>query len=127
MDKQHAVLCQRWEESESDGSFRPDGYSLHLSDQKRKRYIKDHWDNHPASAPNSYSRPTQIPYWVLVEDDVYNSIKNTDKNGVSFNGKPPVNEKEDILIAEIQCLIEAGHLTTDYCSSYAKERIKGLS
>jgi len=55
------VIRQDWLESERGWGFRPDGYSLHLTEEDRKSYIKAYWDRMPDQVPDEYSRPSGDP------------------------------------------------------------------
>lgn len=64
------VVCQKWEESERYWGTRPDGFSLHISYEALRRYVKGYWDSMPDEAPDEYSRPDGTPYPVGVSDAV---------------------------------------------------------
>lgn len=63
------LVCQKWEESERDWGVRPDGYSLHPSEEARERFIKGYWDRMPDEVPDEYSRPSGSPYLCEVDDE----------------------------------------------------------
>jgi len=87
-EKKYQVVCQKWEESERDWGTRPDGYSLHLTDNDREAYIRDYWDSMPDSVPDEYSRPDGTPYLCPVNEETWNEIK-ASKNGIrSFDSVP---------------------------------------
>ncbi len=57
------IVCQKWEETESGWGVRPDGYSLHLSEEDRKEFVKQYWASMPAGpAPDEYSRESGSAY-----------------------------------------------------------------
>ena len=87
-EKKHRVLCQKWEESECGWGTRPDGYSLHLTDEDRRQFIKDYWAGMPKEAPYEYSRQDGMPYWVEVDEKTYNEILKS-KHGIRRFGNPP--------------------------------------
>lgn len=64
------VVCQKWEESELGWGLRPDGFSLHLTFDGLKGYIKSYWASMPDEAPETYSRPSGKPYPVGVASSV---------------------------------------------------------
>lgn len=68
------LLCQKWEESEAGWGTRPDGYSLHLSEEDRKAYVQTHWDALPKEVPDEYSRPDGTPYWFEASEEEYNAV-----------------------------------------------------
>lgn len=74
------AICQLWEESERGWGCRPDGFSLHLTDEDRLKYIKEYWDRQPdGPAPDEYSRPLGWPmskgFNVKVTKEVYAKLK----------------------------------------------------
>ena len=69
--KFHVVFCQKWEESERGWGTRPDGYSLHLTAEDLKRYIKEYWMEMPDAVPDEYSLPDGNSYLTLVKEEVY--------------------------------------------------------
>lgn len=73
----HTVLCQNWDESDpvDDWGIRPDGWSLHLSEEGRKQYVDEYWKGMPDSTPDEYSRPSGEARWVYVTQEVYDAIK----------------------------------------------------
>ena len=86
--KQFIAVCQKWEESERGWGTRPDGYSLHLSQQDKEHYIKTYWEGMPDSVPDEYSRPDGTAYQCSVSEEVFEAIT---KNGGSLReyGTPP--------------------------------------
>lgn len=75
MTQKYTVLCQLWEESERGWGVRPDGYSLHLSENDRQDYINAYWERMPKSVPDEYERPGCNPYWAEVPEEVFNKVK----------------------------------------------------
>lgn len=82
------VVCQKWEESESGWGTRPDGYSLHLSDGLRVKFIKDYWDKMPNYVPDEYSRPDGTPYLVDIDEETYKKIEENDGSYRYFGRAP---------------------------------------
>lgn len=74
------VICQKWEESEKGWGTRPDGFSLHLSLEGLRKFIKDYWDGMPDEAPDEYSRPDGTPYPLGVSDEVLAQIEEAGGN-----------------------------------------------
>ena len=60
-------IVQKWEESERGWGCRPDGYSLHLSEEDRTAYIQKYWKQMPDKTPDEYSRPSGTPYEASVK------------------------------------------------------------
>ena len=77
----HIVIKQTWEESEAGWGIRPDGYSLHLTNEDRDEYIREYWDSMPDDVQHEYSRPSGSPTILEVPDDVYKRIV-VSKNGI---------------------------------------------
>lgn len=90
MTTKKPVIVQKWEESERGWGCRPDGYSLHITEDDRKAYIKDYWDGMPeGEAPYEYSRPDGSPYLADVDVATYEKVKRS-KNGIrSFDRNYP--------------------------------------
>jgi hypothetical protein len=77
------VLCRNWEESERGWGVRPDGISLHLTEQDYKQYVENYWSTMPDRAPDEYSRPATFGnlYEVKASDELYKEIEES-KNGI---------------------------------------------
>lgn len=75
------VLCQLWEESESGWGTRPDGYSLHKSEEDLAKYLKNHTDwllkTYGLATPHEYDRPCGKPYWCEVSQEMFDKIIGT--------------------------------------------------
>jgi hypothetical protein len=86
------LVVQPWEESERGWGIRPDGYSIHLNETDRKRFVKEYWEEQPDYVPDEYSRPSGNPYLqdFLVDDETLarlvvrfgNWEYNLDRNGL---------------------------------------------
>ncbi len=63
------IVVQKWEESEAGWGTRPDGYSLHRTEEDRLAFVTAYWDSMPDRPPAEYSRPDGKPYEVT-EDEV---------------------------------------------------------
>jgi len=55
-EKTHVAYVLTWTESESGWGMRPDGVSLHLTQDDVKNYITAYWDRMPKEVPHEYSR-----------------------------------------------------------------------
>jgi hypothetical protein len=70
------VICQKWEESERGWGTRPDGYTLHLTDEHRRQFVQKHWDSYSdGAAPDEYSRPCGEPYQCQATEEVYQELR----------------------------------------------------
>ena len=90
------VICQRWEESESEPGWgvtvRDDGFSLHLTEEDRIAFIKAYWAKQPkGSAPSYYTRESGNPYKVNLRSDskLYKALLASKKKGIRETGKAP--------------------------------------
>ena len=88
------VVCQKWEESEQGWGTRPDGYSLHLTEEHRVEYIAEYWAGMPKKIPDEYSRPDGQPYLCEVSAAIYEEVK-ASKNGRAYTGSPPGSQGVD--------------------------------
>ncbi len=77
------VLRQDWLESERGWGQRPDGYSLHLTESDRQRYVTEYWGRMPDEVPDEYSRPDGSPVRIDVDELLYAQVK-ASKNGLRF-------------------------------------------
>ena len=83
------LIVQKWEESERGWGTRPDGYSLHLSQQALAAYVDDYWARMPNETPDEYSRPSGTPYSWEADEKTYDEVA-ASKNGIrSFSNKTP--------------------------------------
>lgn len=82
-EKTHVKQVYRldWEESEKGWGERPDGYSLHLTNEDVKEFVKEYWNTMPDEVPEEYSRPFGSPYVINVDNTTYETIK-TSRNGI---------------------------------------------
>lgn len=68
----HVVM---WEESERGWGIRPDGCSVHLSEEKALNFIKSQQDALPKGyVPDEYSRPSGNPRLVEVSESLYKYV-----------------------------------------------------
>ncbi len=71
MEKRYEVLCQQWTETELGWGTRPDGFTLHMTEQHRAQYIRQYWAGMPDRVPDEYSRPDGEPYHCEVDEATY--------------------------------------------------------
>jgi hypothetical protein len=84
------VIVQKWEERERGWGSRPDGYSIHLTEDDRRKFIQAYWAKTPADAPDDYSRPLGTPYEADVDVSQEDMISLMDQAGVwVFNDNYP--------------------------------------
>lgn len=69
------VLRQNWLESERGWGIRPDGYSIHLTQEDCTKFIKDYWERMPDQVPDEYSRPDGEPSLTQVDASTYEAVK----------------------------------------------------
>ena len=84
----YTIVVQKWEESERGWGTRPDGYSLHLSEENRKQFIEKYWDGMPDAVPDEYSRPDGTSYLCDVDEKIFDAVKKS-KNGIRYYGTAP--------------------------------------
>lgn len=79
------VLIQKWEESERGWGTRPDGYSIHQSEEDRQAYIREYMKGRdPDDVPDEYDRTDGAPYWCEIDDDDkrIEELRETSKHGI---------------------------------------------
>lgn len=70
------VWCQDWEESERGWGVRPDGFTLHLTQDDCKKYVTGYnttFNNLP-SAPDEYTRASGPPRLVEVDQKTFEAL-----------------------------------------------------
>ena len=77
------VVYQEWEESERGWGTSPYGYSLHLNNEKRKKYIENYWKDQPDTIPDEYSRPCGSPKDIYVDKNTFQELKT--QEGLRFS------------------------------------------
>jgi hypothetical protein len=92
------AIGQTWTESERGWGTRPDGYSVHLSEEDRLKYNEAHgqWlvETYGNEAPDEYDRPdSESPFEVQITEALHKELlelKEQGKYGVRHfgNGKP---------------------------------------
>lgn len=88
MSARNEVIVQKWEETERGWGQRPDGFSLHLTEEDRQAFIKEYWERMPDSVPDEYSRPDGTPYRAQVDDETFAKLK-TSRNGTRHFSTTP--------------------------------------
>lgn len=91
----HMAVCQKWEESERGWGTRPDGYSLHATEEDRKRYIAAYWAARPAKVPVEYSRPYGTAFSCSVDEKTWDEIVHSECGIRRFRGMPPDDPEID--------------------------------
>jgi hypothetical protein len=77
----HPVVISYWTEYESGWGCRPDGASIHLTNEDFVSFCKEYWGKQPTEVPYEYSKegtPTVID---LDDEVVYNNLR-ASKNGI---------------------------------------------
>lgn len=75
----NTVILQYWEESERGWGVRPDGCSLHISNEDCSKYIKTIYDARTGNIPDEYDRVVGDPIVVSVKSEIYDILlKNKD-------------------------------------------------
>ena len=73
--KLEKIIYVGWEESEKGWGQRPDGCSLHLTEDDFKIFLGLYWDGMPDKAPSEYSRPTGKPVTAQVSPGLYKRVQ----------------------------------------------------
>jgi hypothetical protein len=85
-DKAHVAYLITWTESEKGWGIRPDGASLHLTQDNAKVFLKEYWDGMPAEAPHEFSRNDNATgSLVAVSPDLYAQLKGNKKHSVRLS------------------------------------------
>lgn len=77
----YEVVVQKWEESERGWGTRPNGCSLHLTEDDRNKFVGEYWAKQPDGVPDEYSRPDGSPYKVQVEKEMFEKVQ-TSEHGI---------------------------------------------
>lgn len=82
-DKVYVAYLITWTESEQGWGVRPDGASLHLTQDDAKQYLKEYWDNMPGKVPAEYSRnDSGTGKLVTVGLDLHKQLNLSKKHGI---------------------------------------------
>ncbi len=81
------VICQKWTESDSWSGPSDDGYSLHLTDRDRLKFICEYNKTLPDAVPECYSYANRF-YSIEVDEEVYAKVA-AGKFGLRFYTKAP--------------------------------------
>ena len=88
----HLILVQPWTESEKGWGSRPDGYSLHLSEEDRDKYLKNDTAARGSTVPNEYSFPDGEPYLTVATEGQLVHLKTAKSKaagGVRYGSREP--------------------------------------
>lgn len=83
------VVIQKWEESERGWGVRPDGWSMHTTEEVRAEYVS--WfmamqqELLGEAVPDEYSRPSGTPYVADVDDDTFAKLEANKMDTVRFH------------------------------------------
>lgn len=69
------IVCQKWMEYGPGNARKEDGFTLHLTNEDRDKYIDTYWENLAKPTPEIYSAPYGTPYVALVDEIVVARIK----------------------------------------------------
>ena len=82
-----SIIYVSWEESERGWGIRPDGCSLHLTEEDFRNYEKWYWksigESYGNKVPDEYSRPAGRPITAYTNEKLYEEIKKS-KDGLRF-------------------------------------------
>jgi hypothetical protein len=85
-DRTYPVIVQDWIESESGWGQRDDGYSVHLNNKDREKFIEEYWAgekkrNPSGVTPSCYIRPGGNPALRDVDEDTYKKLEKLRSEG----------------------------------------------
>jgi fructose-1,6-bisphosphatase/inositol monophosphatase family enzyme len=88
-----------WTESESGWGIRPDGCSLHKTENDAKLFVKEYWKRMPAETPDEYSFPDSEPRTVQVSDKLYQRVEER-KHGIRLfaGSEREVRKSKELLL-----------------------------
>lgn len=73
------ILVLEWLESEAGWGQRPDGCTIHLSEEDMKKFVKEYWAKMPdrsQGVPECYSRPCDDKgEWCECDDVIYRTLQ----------------------------------------------------
>jgi len=75
------ALLITWIESEAGWGKRPDGYTIHFSEEDYKSYIEEYNSDLPEETPAEYSRPEGLLRAVMISDKLFERVLSSD-NGI---------------------------------------------
>lgn len=78
--KAYVAYVITWTESERGWGQRPDGASLHLTQEDVKKYIKKYWDGMPDDVPHEYSKNDGTTGDLVVVSSALHKKLKLDKN-----------------------------------------------
>ena len=104
--KRFPVVVQKWEETERGWGCRPDGWTMHLTEEDRAAFVKAYWDSMPdGPAPDEYTRTSGSPYIMDVDEETYKKVEASDKHGIWGPGNmPPAVERGDAAVTSVMCV-----------------------
>lgn len=70
-----------WTESERGWGSKPDGCSIHLTEEDYKAFVQDYWDGMPEETPDEYTRPDKNLKEVVLSDALFEKL-NKQKLGI---------------------------------------------
>ena len=96
--KLEEVIYVSWEESERGWGTRPDGCSLHLTEDNFQTFLKEYWDRMPEQVPHEYSRPAGKPVIAYASQSLYKGIQESG-NGLRLwqNEESELVSKKDLV------------------------------
>ncbi len=92
----NTAFLETWTETERGWGQRPDGCTIHLTEEDYKKYVKKYWDKMPKETPYEYSRPDENLREVVIGSKLFKDLKKS-ANGIllwqsEFSEKKKSNE-----------------------------------
>jgi len=96
----YGVLCQPWWEKERGWGERPDGWTMHASQEDRKAFIASYWERMPDKVPDEYSYPNGDGFVIEVDKEIYKNV--CDGTGIWGRGNraPQPANRRDLQLGE---------------------------
>lgn len=95
--KRFPVVVQKWEETERGWGCRPDGWTMHLTEEDRAAFVKEFWARQRKllgeETPYEYTRESGSPYIMDVDEETYEKVR-ASKNGTWGEGNMPPAGKQ---------------------------------
>ncbi len=79
--KKNRLIIQLWKGTSVNlkefSKIVPGGFSLHLSDECREKFIKNNWHQMSNPMPDRYSAPKGTPYEIEVDAETFKKVSNS--------------------------------------------------
>jgi hypothetical protein len=90
-------ILQIWEESERDWGTRPDGCSLHLTEDEHTLYLDSIYSDRGDIVPHEYERVVGEPVVCFVSDTIFEKLQESGSLRMLENEKNNLIKMEEII------------------------------